>query len=260
VGFFVHRSARVNGLRVVFRGRIGRSRSYRGFAGRVARRRPGCVAFTGITANGAVRLFIDLARALPRARLFGSDGIAESGFSNPREGGVPRRVARRVLVTIGTLAPSAYPPEGRDFFRRYSRRYGERNPDPYAIYGYEAMRLVLDAVAARGADRQGVIDWLRAVRDRDSVLGTYGFDRYGDTTLRDYGVYRIASGGFFWAGRVSARTGERASSVPRQWARGQSMTVDETVSVHDSGPIGAVASAARRCEAQASSTMERCPR
>jgi branched-chain amino acid transport system substrate-binding protein len=217
VGHFVRRSARVNRLRVVFRGTIGRLRSYRVFAARVARRRPSCVVFTGITANGAVRLFADLARALPRAGLFGSDGIAESGFSDPRQGGLPRRVARRVLVTIAPRAPLAYPPGGRDFFRRYGRRYGDRNPDPYAIFGYEAMRLALDAVAARGADRQGVIDWLRAVRDRDSVLGTYGFDRYGDTTLGDYGAYRISRGRFVWAGRVTAKTRARAANSRPRW-------------------------------------------
>jgi branched-chain amino acid transport system substrate-binding protein len=114
-------------------------------------------------------------------------------------------VSRRILVTVGTLAPFAYPPDGRDFFRHYAGRYGDRAPDPYAIYGYEAMQLVLDAVAARGANRQGVIDWLRAVSERESVLGTYGFDRYGDTTLRDYGVYRIAHGDFSWVERVKVR-------------------------------------------------------
>jgi branched-chain amino acid transport system substrate-binding protein len=214
VGYYVQRSAAANRLRVVFRGTIRRSRSYRGFAARVARRRPGCVAFTGITANGAVRLFTDLALALPQAGLFGSDGIAESSFADPREGGVPPRVGRRVLVVIGTLAPSAYPSAGRNFFRRYRIRYSDPNPDPYAIYGYEAMRLALDAIAARGADRQGVIDWLRAVRDRPSVLGTYGLDRYGDTTLRDYGAYRVGGGEFFWAGRVRAK---RAGGPPAGW-------------------------------------------
>jgi branched-chain amino acid transport system substrate-binding protein len=170
----------------------------------VRRSRARCVAYTGITANGAVPVFRRVARALPRAQLFGSDGIAESGFTDPREGGVPRRVGRRVLVTVATVAPSALPAAGQAMLERYSARYGERFPDPYAVQGYEAMRLILDAVAAVGPQRAAVIDWLRGVRDRQSVLGTYAFDRHGDTTLRDYGLYRIRRGSLMWAGVVRA--------------------------------------------------------
>jgi hypothetical protein len=42
-------------------------------------------------------------------------------------------------------------------------------------------------VNAVGADRQAVIDWLFSVRNRQSVLGEYSIDRYGDPTLRDFG-------------------------------------------------------------------------
>ena len=41
-------------------------------------------------------------------------------------------------------------------------------PDPFAVYGYEAMRLALDAIDAAGADRASLIRWLFPVRDRDS--------------------------------------------------------------------------------------------
>ena len=86
----------------------------------------------------------------------------------------------------------------------YSARYGEPFPDPYAVQGYEAMRLVLDAVAAVGPRRRAVVTWLHDVRNRQSVLGTYGFDRFGDTTLRDYGLYRIRGGALQWAGAARA--------------------------------------------------------
>jgi branched-chain amino acid transport system substrate-binding protein len=204
VAALVRRKARRLGLRVVHAGRIAvRSRHFRGLARRVRRRRPHCVAYSGITANGAVPLFRDLARALPRARFFGTDGIAETGFADPLEGGVRARVGRRVLMTVSLLAPEALPEAGRDVLQRYAARYGEA-PDPHAVHGYEAMRLVIDAVAAAGPARRPVIEWLLAVRDRQSVLGTYGFDRFGDTTLRDYGLYRIRRGRLQWAGSVRA--------------------------------------------------------
>jgi branched-chain amino acid transport system substrate-binding protein len=203
LGTLVRRSLRRLGLRVSHAAHINPfSSHFRGVARRVRRSRAQCVAFTGITANGAVQLFRDLARTLPRAQLFGGDGIAESGFADPRTGGVPPRVGRRVLVTVATLAPQALPEAGRAVLQRYAARYGDPFPDPYAVNGYEAMRLVLDGVSTVGPTRRALLGWLRTVRDRPGVLGTYGFDRFGDTTLRDFGVYRIRGGGLEWAGAV----------------------------------------------------------
>jgi branched-chain amino acid transport system substrate-binding protein len=156
-----------------------------------------CFVFSGITANGAVQLFKDVAAALPNAKLYGPDGVAESGFADPAEGGIPAEVASRVKVTVATLSPDQYPPEGQKFFTDFETTYNEENPDPYAIYGYEAMKLVLDTCAELGSectDRQAMIDALHQVRDRESVLGTYSIDENGDTTLTDYGVYSIDGG------------------------------------------------------------------
>ena len=195
------RAARRIGLRVVASAVIDRkARSYRGLARRLRGRRAHCVAYGGITANGAVRLFRALAAAMPRAKLFGSDGVAESGFT----GRLPARVGRRVLVTVSTLAPSAYPAQGQDVLARYAQRYGDPSPDPYALYGYEAMRLALDAVSATGPDRGAVVGALRAMPGRAGALGTYRFDRFGDTTERTFGLYGIRRGALVWAGTVEA--------------------------------------------------------
>ena len=191
------------GIRVVFTAAISRKqRNYRALTARVRRSGARCVAYTGITANGAVRLFRDLGAGLPTARLFGSDGIAESGFADPRHGGISTRLGRRVLITVPTLAPSDYPALGRQVLGEYTTRYGDPNPDPYALYGYEAMRLILDAVDAVGPDREAVIRWLFAVRGRVGAVGVYGFDRYGDTTERTYGVLHVREGQLIFSGAV----------------------------------------------------------
>jgi branched-chain amino acid transport system substrate-binding protein len=156
-----------------------------------------CFVFSGITANGAVQLYKDIAAALPDAKLYGPDGVAESGFSDPKSGGIPTDVGSRVKVTVATLSPDQYPPEGQKFFDDFTAKYGEKNPDPYAIYGYEAMSLVLDTcekLKADCSDRQKMIDALFATKGRQSVLGTYDIDENGDTTLTDYGVYSIKDG------------------------------------------------------------------
>jgi branched-chain amino acid transport system substrate-binding protein len=174
-----------------------RAPNYRAVAASLRAEGADCFVYAGITANGAVQLYKDVAAAMPEAKLYGPDGVAESGFSDPAEGGIPARVAERVKVTVATLAPDEYPPEGQEFFAEFERRYGEDNPDPYAIYGYEAMDLILDTcdeLGERCSDRQAMIDALFDTKGRESVLGTYDIDENGDTTLTDYGVYRIEGG------------------------------------------------------------------
>jgi branched-chain amino acid transport system substrate-binding protein len=195
VGEWTRTYAAQLGLKVVLTAHVRRARSYRGLARRIRHARAQCFAYTGITANGAVRLFNDVGAGVRKAQLFGSDGIAESGFSRR----VRRSVGRRVLVSVATLAPDAYPQAGRDVLARIGS-----NADPYALYGYEAMRLVIDAVNAVGPDHAAMANWLRTVNGRAGVIGTYGFDANGDTTTKTYGLYGIRGGRLTWAGTVQA--------------------------------------------------------
>jgi branched-chain amino acid transport system substrate-binding protein len=156
-----------------------------------------CFVFAGVTPNGAVQLFKDVAVALPDAKLYGPDGVSNPEFFVADEGGIPADVAERVKVTVATLSPDQYPPEGRRFFDEYKKRYNVPSVDPYAIYGYEAMDLVLDTCTELGAectDREAMIEALMSTKGRDSVLGTYDIDENGDTTITDYGVYTVEDG------------------------------------------------------------------
>ena len=204
LGTLVRRHTDRTGLRTVAQLRISRRSDFGALARAVAGRRPDCTVFTGITANGAVRLFEALGRELPRAKLFGGDGIAEAGFTDPRFGGIPGRLGRRVFLTLATLAPSEFSTQARQLLGRYRERF--RAPaDPYALYGYEAMDLALDAADAVGPDKTAVIRWLLgSVKDRDSLLGRYSIDRFGDTTARRYGLYRPRSGRLYWARTLRA--------------------------------------------------------
>jgi branched-chain amino acid transport system substrate-binding protein len=169
--------------------------NYRSLASRAKGESADCFVFSGVTANGAVQIYKDFAAALPEAKLYGPDGVAESGFSDPKKGGIPTSVGKRVKLSVATLNPESYPPEGQEFFKTFSEEYGEDNPDPYAIYGYEAMRLVLDAIERAGdANKESVLKALFETKDRESVLGTYSIDENGDTTLTDYGIYTVEDG------------------------------------------------------------------
>ena len=94
------------------------------------------------------------------------------------------------------LAPSEYPPAAARVLDDYRRQFGGQ-PGAYALYGFEAMSVVLDAIrraGSHGNDRQTVIDRFFATANRDSVLGRYSMQADGETTLSRYGVDRIVGG------------------------------------------------------------------
>jgi branched-chain amino acid transport system substrate-binding protein len=192
----IQSAAEAQGLDIISNEAIDKNQpNYRSVASKAKGASADCFVYSGITANNAVQLYKDFAAALPDAKLYGPDGVAESGFADPKEGGIPAEVASKVKVTVATLSPDEYPPEGQEFFSQFEETYGEPNPDPYAIYGYEAMRLALDAIERSGTgEKADIVSALFDTKDRQSVLGTYSIDENGDTTLTDYGVYSIDGG------------------------------------------------------------------
>jgi branched-chain amino acid transport system substrate-binding protein len=151
-----------------------------------------CMFFGGITQNKGVQVFKDVHAANPSMKLFGPDGVAESTFASK----VGSSVEKQTYITNPTLDPKLYPPAAQDFFKTFKEKFGH-TPDPYAVYGYEAMKVALLAIqnaGDKGNDRQAVIDAFFKIKDRDSVLGKYSIDENGDTTLADYGSDRIQGG------------------------------------------------------------------
>jgi branched-chain amino acid transport system substrate-binding protein len=148
--------------------------------------------FGGITQNKGVQVYKDVNAANPTIKLFGPDGVADSPFF----GKVGPKVEKNAYITAPTLDPKEYPPAAQAFYKEFKAKYG-KDPEPYAIYGYEAMAVTLEAIktaGGKGNDRQAVVDAFFKTKGRQSVLGTYSIDENGDTTLSDYGGNRIQGG------------------------------------------------------------------
>jgi len=171
--------------------------NFRSYASQVKNEGADCFFFAGIVSNGAVQLTKDVHAAVPDAQIFGGDGVCTSSYTSAKEGGVPSDIGPLIQCTVATLDLKSYP-GGKEFLKAYADKYGDSNPDPYAIYGYEDMKLGLDTVASLGPDgndKSAVLDALFNTKDRNSVLGKYGFDENGDTTLTSYGLYKVDSSG-----------------------------------------------------------------
>jgi branched-chain amino acid transport system substrate-binding protein len=169
-----------------------KSANFRTLASKIKSSGADCMFFGGITQNKGVQVWKDVHAANPNLKLFGPDGVAETPFTSK----LSASEQKATYITVPTLDPKLYPAAGQKFFTDFKAKYG-KDPEPYAIYGYEAMAVVLDAIKRagdKGNDRQAVIDQFFATKDRDSVLGKYSINENGDTTLTDYGAQRVEGG------------------------------------------------------------------
>jgi branched-chain amino acid transport system substrate-binding protein len=171
--------------------------NFRSYAATTKGQGADCFFFAGIVSNGAVQITKDVHAALPSAKIFGGDGVCTTSYTSAKAGGVPAAVAPLIQCTVATQKLTAYP-GGQAFLSAYKAKYNTSSPDPYAIYGYEVMKLGLDTIGSLGAQgnsKSAVLHALFAITARNSVLGTYGFDKNGDTTLKSYGLYKVGPTG-----------------------------------------------------------------
>jgi branched-chain amino acid transport system substrate-binding protein len=170
--------------------------NFRSYAATIKGAGADCFFYGGLTSTGGVQITKDVHSAIPTAKLFGPDGMCLASWTDPKQGGVPLSLDPLMECTVATLDLTAYP-GGKTFLKAYKAQYGGGTPAPYAIYGYEAMKLVLDTINKLGSNGDNKTDVLHALfstSNRNSVLGTYSFDKNGDTTLKAYGLYKVKNG------------------------------------------------------------------
>ena len=146
--------------------------------------------YTGASIPAAVTIWQELRAADSGVTLLGTSALANEAFASQITDGTG------TYITTPALALGLYPPRAAHVLADYRAKFGG-SPDAYALYGYEAMSLVLDTIRAAGAhgnDRRAIISRLLKTRERSSVLGAYSFEPDGETTLSPYGVDRLAHG------------------------------------------------------------------
>lgn len=189
---------RLYGVEVVSDIGIGQSpEGVQSYTERIRLARPQCFLLAGVVSKRTVQLTREVHAALPTAQIFAAAGMCTSSWTNRRDGGVPADIDRLIECTAVTRNLAAYP-GGPAFLAAYQARYRVANPNPYAILGYEAMRLGLSTIASLGTNgdrKSAVLSALFSTTARRSALGTYGFDSDGDTTMRSIGLYKVGPGG-----------------------------------------------------------------
>jgi branched-chain amino acid transport system substrate-binding protein len=184
-------AARRIGLRVAGREKWNpKAHNYRALADRVRRSGAEAVYLGGYVFNNGPRVIKDLRTALgPRAELMGPDAFNNldalvEGAGAAAEGFAP---------LIGVLPNRELPDPGREFADAFDKRFGSR-PCCFSVHAAQAARMMLDAIAASDGSRSEVLDHLFRTPADDGYVGNFNIDRYGDTTLRTVGVYRVEGG------------------------------------------------------------------
>ena len=172
--------------------------TYDDFSKKLAATHPDAVVYTGLGDARAGLLLTALKRALPQARLFGSSALATAVPTPPQ---LPD-----VELLSPLLPPAAYGPRARKVLKVVPQ---DAATGAEALYGYEAMRLVLDAIAASGVDagdRAAVARAALAPRERRSVIGVYRVIGGGDVAPARFGAYERSATGIRYLGeRVPSR-------------------------------------------------------
>jgi branched-chain amino acid transport system substrate-binding protein len=149
------------------------------------------VAYAGIAGPGSGRILAEVDRALPGVPVYAAAGLLARD---------PRTPFPAAPFTVEALSPvlpaSELPRRSRGMLRELRSDGGGALARPEALYGYESVRLVLDAIEAAGADRRAVVRAALAIRQRDSVLGRYGIRATGDVDRESFARHRLEEGRF----------------------------------------------------------------
>ncbi len=86
---------------------------------------------------------------------------------------------------------------GKKFVDNYKARFGGE-PEGYAIYGYEAAKVAIEAIRRAGVkNREAILQACLNIKDFDKgALGVWSFDANGDTTLRTISGNVVRNGRF----------------------------------------------------------------
>lgn len=155
--------------------------------------------------NNAAQLMKDKVAIMgdnTKVKYMGPDGIQTQAFID----GAGASVAEGAYASVAGLAfPDSLTDAGKKFVASYEAKYGHLT-EPYSIYGYEDMNVVLagiESVCAAGGDptdRASVTKAVLSTKDFNGVLGTFSFDANGDTTLTDMTVYQSQGGKYVSVG------------------------------------------------------------
>ena len=170
-----------------------KAQEYKSLLTKIQEKNPDWVYFGGTTQTNAGQLVKDAVAVGLKARFMMPDGCFEEAFIKAAG---PENANERAHLTFGGLPPEKLTGKGAEFVKAYKAKFNG-NPEGYAVYGYTAAKVALDAIERAGhKDRTAIRAAVMATDEKDGVLGTWKFDENGDTTSTTMSG-NVVSGGTF---------------------------------------------------------------
>jgi branched-chain amino acid transport system substrate-binding protein len=138
----------------------------------------------------SIRLLKDLRAGLaPATSILLPDGFAPPAALIEAAGAA----AEGVTVSVGGFPNSQLPPSGKRFVRAFAQAVGE-TPFQWAAAAAQATDVLLSAIARSDGTRASVTAQLFETKVSNGILGSFSFDRNGDTTAGAVTIYRVTEG------------------------------------------------------------------
>jgi branched-chain amino acid transport system substrate-binding protein len=148
-------------------------------------------AFYGTSSPaGAERFFARAASSSPSLKLFAPSALDDPTLASQLSG------AGNLYISAPGFLKQNLTPAGSTFVSQFTTAYSHA-PVPQAIFGYEAMSAVLAVLREAGAqanNRATVVHDFLAIKNRQSVLGTYSISSTGDTSIAPFVFSRVRQG------------------------------------------------------------------
>lgn len=158
----------------------------------VKQARPDVVYFGGTVANGAARLVTQMRELGITAAFMGPDAIVDTSLIDQAQS-----AAEGVYATFVGAPPAQLTSTlGQEFYAAFKAEYNEE-PEAFAQLGYDAARVLITAMQHSSViDRASVLAFVNGAESFDGTVGTFGFDRSGDTTVTLVSGSRVRNGVF----------------------------------------------------------------
>jgi branched-chain amino acid transport system substrate-binding protein len=155
---------------------------------------PQLIYFGGTTQTKAGQLVKDMLAVGLDAKFMCPDGCFEDAFISSAGAD---NLQDRALITFGGLPPEKLTGKGAEFVANYKKKFN-KEPEGYAVYGYECGKVALEAIRRAGKkDRDAIRAAALSLKNFSAgALGKWSFDKNGDTTLRTMSGNTVKGGKF----------------------------------------------------------------
>jgi branched-chain amino acid transport system substrate-binding protein len=160
---------------------------------KVKAKAPQLIYFGGTTQTKAGQLVKDMLAVGLDAKFMCPDGCFEEAFIDSAGAD---NLQDRALITFGGMPPEKLAGKGATFVVNYKKKFA-KDPEGYAVYGYECGKVALEAIRRAGKkDRDQIRAATLTITNFDGALGKWSFDKNGDTSLRTMSGNTVKGGKF----------------------------------------------------------------